>query len=242
MPAGPSLRRRLGGRRLRPGELRPERPAAVDRWMANPTRRGLEVRPESHWRPSADPLALQLASSIDALEEPHPRRRGRFPAELLASPPRAPASSAARTRCWPRPEASASHRLLPARAIPNLRMYRRGQRTWFPLRSVSSASQLPSAAQVDLPGWQDRMPGQQPRPARWTTGKPVAEPAAPVAPRDSRGRCYERVVRLTRGRVPKFGAASRGKRLSSLSRASCVADTDSGPLSPRSSGHTRGNQ
>ncbi|HUZ76827.1 MAG TPA: 6-pyruvoyl-tetrahydropterin synthase-related protein, partial [Chloroflexota bacterium] len=44
----------------------------------------LEVRPESHWRPSADPLSLQLASSIGALEEPHPGRRGRFPAELLA--------------------------------------------------------------------------------------------------------------------------------------------------------------
>jgi len=45
----------------------------------------VEVRPESHWRPSADPLSLQLASSIDALEEPHPGRRGRFPAELLES-------------------------------------------------------------------------------------------------------------------------------------------------------------
>ena len=44
---------------------------------------GLEVQPESHWRSSADPLSLQLASSIDALEEPHPGRRGRFPAELL---------------------------------------------------------------------------------------------------------------------------------------------------------------
>ncbi|HUZ76006.1 MAG TPA: beta-ketoacyl synthase N-terminal-like domain-containing protein [Chloroflexota bacterium] len=46
--------------------------------------RSLEVRPESHWRPSADPLSLQLASSIDALEEPHLSRRGRFPAELPA--------------------------------------------------------------------------------------------------------------------------------------------------------------
>ena len=46
--------------------------------------RTLKVRPESHWRPSADPLSLQLASSIDALEEPHPGRRGRFPAELPA--------------------------------------------------------------------------------------------------------------------------------------------------------------
>ncbi|HUZ76269.1 MAG TPA: 1-deoxy-D-xylulose-5-phosphate reductoisomerase [Chloroflexota bacterium] len=39
------------------------------------------VRPESHRRPSAEPLSPQLASSINAQEAPHP---GRFPAELLA--------------------------------------------------------------------------------------------------------------------------------------------------------------
>ena len=60
----------------------------------------LEVRPESHWRPSAYPLSPQLASSIDAPEEPHPGRRGRFPAELLASKQRQP--SAIETRQWMR--------------------------------------------------------------------------------------------------------------------------------------------
>ena len=119
----------------------------------------LEVRTESHWRPSADPLSPQLASSIDAPEEPHPGRRGRFPAELLACLQKQPRAKG---------ESFTSSKIDRAPLVPGL--MRVGWELFIAMRRALALNCMSGTAELVANRTTERCSRCQPRPrvALWT--------------------------------------------------------------------------